>query len=313
MRLCTLAPGKVNLCLFLGGTRADGRHELVTVFESVSLADRLELTVLEPTVLEPTVPELTVLDGRTPDEVVCPGVEDPNLAAEALAGLRARGWDAPPVRIEIEKRVPVAAGMGGGSADAAAALRLAKALRAPPAELGELAIALGADVPSQLAPGLSLGTGAGEIVEAVAPLAAHALVIVPLPFTLATPAVYREADRLGLPRDPAALRERFVALGGSLRASGRLGADLLVNDLEPASRSLCPAIDEALAALRAAGAEAVFVCGSGPTCAGLWWGDDALANAGAAGDTLSDRYPGAVAVTPVGADAGAVTAGDRAR
>ena len=118
MRLRALAPGKVNLCLFLGGDRHDGRHELVTrdrvgVARGRARADR---------------------HARRPDdEVVCPGVEGPNLVARALAGLRARGWDAPPVRIEIDKRIPVAAGMGGGSADAAAALRLASRL-APVAE-----------------------------------------------------------------------------------------------------------------------------------------------------------------------------------
>ena len=113
MRLTARAPGKLNLCLFLGEPRADGRHELVTLFESVSLADELQLTV---------VPDSAA------DEIVCPGVEGPNLAARALAELRARGWDAPPVQIEIHKRIPVAAGMGGGSADAAAVLRLARRL-----------------------------------------------------------------------------------------------------------------------------------------------------------------------------------------
>ena len=83
VRLRERAPGKVNLCLFLGPTRADGRHELVTVFESVSLADELELVVLE--------------DG--PDELICPGIEGPNLISSALAGLRALGWQGPPVRI----------------------------------------------------------------------------------------------------------------------------------------------------------------------------------------------------------------------
>ena len=80
------------------------------MFESVSLYDELELTCA------------TATGG---DEVVCPGVEGPNLVAAALAALRARGWDGPPVRGRGRKRIPVAAGMGGGSADAAATLRLA--------------------------------------------------------------------------------------------------------------------------------------------------------------------------------------------
>lgn len=291
MSLHVAAPGKVNLCLFLGPTRDDGRHGLVTVFESVSLADSLTLEVLARGAV---------------DEVRCAGVEGPNLAAAALAGLRARGWAAPGVRITIEKRIPVAAGMAGGSADAAAALRLARALgerhpdwRVPAAWLDELAPALGADVPSQLVPGLSLGTGAGERVEQAAPLAEHALVIVALPVALATPAVFREADRLGLPRSPDELRWALERLSGWLRRGARLPDDLVVNDLEPASRSLCPAIDDALGALRAAGAEHALVCGSGPTCAGLWWGSEASARAAAAAVGLRERFPGALAVGPV--------------
>ncbi len=285
------APGKINLCLFLGQTREDGRHELVTVFESVSLADALTLEVLAP---------------GEPDVVLCPGVEGPNLAADALAGLRARGWAAPGVRITIEKRIPVAAGMAGGSADAAAALRLARVLgerhpdwRVDARWLHELAPALGADVPSQLDPGLSLGTGAGERVEQAAPLAEHALVIVPLAVALPTPAVFREADRLGLPRSSEELGWALERLFGWLRHGARLPDELVVNDLEPASRSLCPAIDEALAALRAAGAERALVCGSGPTCAGLWWGADAPSRAAAAAETLRERFPGALPARPL--------------
>ena len=108
MRL--LAPAKLNLCLFLGPRRADGLHELVSLFEPLALSDAIEVTELA---------------AGEPDEVVCPGVEGENLAARALAALRERGWDAPPLRLEIAKRIPVAAGLGGGSADAAAVLRLA--------------------------------------------------------------------------------------------------------------------------------------------------------------------------------------------
>jgi 4-diphosphocytidyl-2-C-methyl-D-erythritol kinase len=260
--------GKVNPCLFLGPIRVDGRHELVTVIESVSLADELTLTVL---------------DGGA-DQVVCPGVDGPNLVAAALAMLRERGWDGPPVRIEIVKRIPVAAGMGGGSADAAAALRLASRLE-PIADLQALAAALGSDVPSQLEPGLVLGTGAGEIVEPLAPLAPHAYVVVPLPLALSTAAVYGEADRLGLGRSSGELQR--------LRANWRRAP--WVNDLEPAARSLCPEIGPALAALKEAGAERVFVCGSGPTCAGLWQGAGAPARAAESAENIG----GAIAVLPV--------------
>jgi 4-diphosphocytidyl-2-C-methyl-D-erythritol kinase len=280
-----LAPGKVNLCLFLGATRVDGRHELVTVLQSLSLADELVLS---------TPPD------ADHDQVLCPGVKGPNLVAAALAGLRALGWDAPPVRIEVHKRVPVAAGMGGGSADAAAALRLAAALTpVAAAQLTALAGALGADVPSQLAPGLSLGTGAGEIVVPLAPLAEHALVILPQPVALATAAVYREADRLGLPRSAdelAAVRSELVS---ELAAGAQLPARLLVNDLAPAAVSLCPPIAEALQAALGTGAQQALVCGSGPTVAGLFWGENGPARAGDAVRSLRERYPGAAAAVAV--------------
>jgi 4-diphosphocytidyl-2-C-methyl-D-erythritol kinase len=286
------APGKVNLCLYLGGTREDGRHRLVTVFESVTLADALTLTELS----------------GGADEVVCAGVEGPNLVGDALAGLRALGWTAPPVRVEIEKRVPVAAGMGGGSADAAAALRLARFHGGiGETEIWELAARLGADVPSQVIPGVSLGTGAGELVEQAAPFAEHALVIVPLPASLSTPAVFREADRLALPRDDEDLSLRLLEVSGWLRRGARLPARLLVNDLEPAARSLCPLIDGALGALRDAGAETALVCGSGPTCAGLWWGPEALAAAEQAAAALRTRFPRSVAVGAASPEAGRVT------
>jgi 4-diphosphocytidyl-2-C-methyl-D-erythritol kinase len=291
MRLTAHAPGKVNLCLFLGPTRADGRHELVTVFESVSLADELELTVLE--------------GDRVPDEVMCEGVESPNLAETALTELRARGWEAPPVRVEIAKRIPIAGGMGGGSADAAATLRLAAEVSpGRPEEVAALAAELGSDVPSQLVPGLSLGTGAGEIVEPFEPLMAHAFLILPQPFALSTADVYREADRLGRPRERADLARRYDRLAGALQPGARLHAELLVNDLEFAAVSLCPPIQGALNAARSAGAENALVSGSGPTVAGVFWGGDAQERATAAAVKLSGRFPGACCAEPVAPEFG---------
>jgi 4-diphosphocytidyl-2-C-methyl-D-erythritol kinase len=118
-------------------------------------------------------------------------------------------------------------------------------------------------------------------------------VIVPLPFALSSRDVYLEADRLGLGRPAAELRE----LEDRLRA----GELLHGNDLEPAARSLCPPIDKALAAARDAGAESAFVCGSGPTVAGLYSGSDSPGRAQAAADALAGRFPGATAATPVDA------------
>src|SRR5262249_26999135 len=149
-----LAPAKVNLGLFLGRPRADGLHDLVSVMQSISLADELMLERAPA--------------GARGDQVVCPEVPGPageNLAAAALRAFRGEtGWDAPPVRLSIVKRIPLAGGLGGGSADAAAALRLA----AHTSGLGDrdllrrLGARLGADVPAQVAPGCWLATGAGE-------------------------------------------------------------------------------------------------------------------------------------------------------
>jgi 4-diphosphocytidyl-2-C-methyl-D-erythritol kinase len=286
IRLRALAPAKVNLSLFLGGTREDGRHRLVTLFESLSLADTLELSV-----------------AGDEDQVVCPGVEGENLAARALAGLRARGWDGPAVRIEIDKRIPVAAGMAGGSADAAAALRLAMAVAPGRAEeVDQLAAELGADVPSQLLPGLSVGTGAGEVVEHFEALPEHAFVVLPSEFKLATPDVFREADRLGLPRSDDELERLYGALVGALAPEPRLSGELLVNDLQPAAVSLCPWCGDALDAMRGAGAEHALVSGSGPTVVGIWWGLGAVGRASSAAQQLRERYPEAVGAEPVSAE-----------
>ena len=283
MRLRALAPAKVNLSLFLGGTRADGRHRLVTVFESLSLADELELDVT-----------------GTEDVVACPGVEGENLAARALAGLRARGWDGPPVHVAIAKRIPVAAGMAGGSADAAAMLRLAMAVAPGRAEeVDQIAVELGADVPSQLLPGVALGTGVGEVVERFAPLGEHAFVVLPSEFALPTPDVYREADRLGLRRADAELDLLYEELLAALAPAAQLPNHLLVNDLQPAAVSLCPWCGEALEAMRAAGAEHAMVSGSGPTVVGIWWGRGAVGRAFAAAQRLRAQYPQAVGAEPV--------------
>jgi 4-diphosphocytidyl-2-C-methyl-D-erythritol kinase len=263
------APAKLNLGLYLGRARPDGLHELCSLFEPLALADLIRIEEAER------------------DEVICAGVEGENLAARALAKLRERGWDGPPLRIEIEKRTPVAAGLGGGSADAAAVLRLATTSEATAdrrlsptgrqasgvaADLLGIAAELGADVPSQLRPALALVRGAGERVEPLPTPAEHAALLLPGGGGLSTKEVFDEADRLGLGREEKALD----AIAAELRAAAGSGAsplayaELLVNDLEPAARSLRPDIGTALDALHRTSAGAVFLSGSGPTCVGLF-------------------------------------------
>jgi 4-diphosphocytidyl-2-C-methyl-D-erythritol kinase len=274
------APAKINLCLFLGPRRADGRHELLTLFDSLTLLDELE-----------------IVEGAE-DRVTCDGVEGPNLVTDALSALRAAGWDAPALSVRIRKRIPIAAGMGGGSADAAAMLRLAPRL-APVADetLAEIAVGLGADVPGQLHPGPSLATGAGEILEPLPQLPPYGVLVLPQPFALSTADVYREADRLGLPRpagELAALRSELTTA-----LPGALPAHLIVNDLQPAAVSLRAEIGDALARAVGAGAEQAIVCGSGPTSIGIFWGGEGADRARAAAVRLSAVHPGAVSAQPV--------------
>jgi 4-diphosphocytidyl-2-C-methyl-D-erythritol kinase len=272
-----LAPAKLNLCLYVGERREDDLHEIRSLFEPLELADELKVTEAER------------------DEVVVEGIEGPDLTAKALAALREHGWRRPPLRIEVTKRVPVAAGLGGGSADAAAVLRLA---RGEVEGLRAIAAAIGADVPSQLQPRPCLVAGAGEVIEPASPPADHGVVLIPQEEGLATAEVYAEADRLGTPRgenELEAIRRRLrdaVDEGGSPLSY----RENLVNDLQPAAISLRPEIEEALAALEEAGAPHAMVTGSGPTAVGLF---PTLDDATAAADRLRERFPAVIATAPL--------------
>jgi len=271
--LVDLAPAKINLCLYLGPTRPDGRHELVSIMQSITLCDRLRLRPGEP--------------GADGDEVRCPGVDGPNICAAALAAFRAAtGWDGPPLVLEIEKHVPVAAGMGGGSGDAAATLRLiARLAGIDDVELElELAAGLGADVPGQVRPGRVLATGAGERIVRLPDPDPFGILVLPSAARLSTADVYRQADRMDLGRDAA-----------GLRGLDPIGRPDYVNDLEPAARALEPTIDEALACARRLGADVVMVSGSGPTVIGLFASPAAAADAAAA---ARERDPAPVAAAP---------------
>jgi 4-diphosphocytidyl-2-C-methyl-D-erythritol kinase len=294
-----LAPAKINLGLFVGPLRPDGRHELVTVMQSISLSD--ELTLEE-------APE-----GTAADEVVCPGVPGPsteNLALRALSAFRqATGWEEPPLRLSISKRIPLAAGLGGGSADAAAALRLAAHASGRGEEdlLRRLGAGLGADVPAQIAPGRWLASGAGEVLEALPdPTPSFGILVLPLSAQLSTAAVYAELDRLGLQRDGALLEEHRRALHISLDLGIAVpaGAHLLHNDLEAPARSLCPPIGEALAQVREGGADLALLSGSGPTVVGLFLRANGLSRAQRAAAGLAGRFPEPICATPAGADLG---------
>ena len=259
-----LAYAKLNLVLHVAGPREDGLHPICSLMASIELADELTATSVE----------------SGADRVRCPGVPGHNLASRALADFRARaGRELPPLELSIEKRIPVAAGLGGGSADAAAALRLANELAGEPLsaeELLRIAAGLGSDVPSQLHPHHALVQGVGERVEALE-LPRLSTVLVPDPEGLSTAAVYAELDRIGGARgelDAEPLR-RLADAGPAAIATG------LDNDLQAAALSLRPDLEARLDSLRAAGALGVAVSGSGPTCFGLFEDSAAAEAAGA--------------------------------
>ncbi len=202
------APAKINLGLAVGPVRPDGRHDLVTVMQAITLCDELELT-----------------DGGAEDRVDCPGIEGENLALEALTALRERsGWDGPGQHLRIDKRIPVAAGLAGGSSDAAAALALA-AVRAGIADedlVREVARDLGSDVAGLLSPGRWLAAGAGdELEELPSPVGLWVLVL-PADHGLSTADVYARADEIGARRSLAELDELAQRLLDELAG----GADL---------------------------------------------------------------------------------------
>jgi 4-diphosphocytidyl-2-C-methyl-D-erythritol kinase len=255
-------PAKLNLQLAVGPRRADGYHDLVTVFHAVSLFD--EVTVV------PAERDGVAVSGEGADRV--PSDRD-NLALRAVAALRAvlPGGAAgrAGVHVTIVKRIPVAAGLAGGSADAAAALVACNELWGgglSQAQLAEVAAKVGSDVAFALLGGTAVGRGRGErLTPALAPATAYHWVLAFADGQLATPEVYAALDRLraagaGEPDLDAALMSALRT--GEARLVGRA----LSNDLQQAALSLFPPLRKTLAAGLELGALGALVAGSGPTC-----------------------------------------------
>lgn len=260
-RIVVSASAKINLCLGVGPSRADGFHSLATVYQAigrydhvtVSRADGLAVSVRgERGVRVDDVPE-----GRE------------NIAARAAVLLAAHHGIDPDVRIDIEKGIPVAGGMAGGSADAAASLLACDhlwQLETPREDLLGLAALLGSDVPFALVGGTAIGSGRGEVVTPLMTRGEYWWVVLEAPVGLSTPAVYAAFDEdhegAGLldPEIPdelihALMREDIEALGGALS-----------NDLQAAALRLRPELTEALAQGVAESAHGAILSGSGPTC-----------------------------------------------
>ena len=254
-------PAKVNLALSVGPLRADGYHELTTVFHAVSLYDDVTLRAADRLSVE-------VL-GEGADDVPTDGS---NLAVRAVRAVAELLGVAPDVRVTIRKGIPVAGGMAGGSADAAAALLAADALWSGGLDrdaLSRLAADLGSDVPFALQGGTALGCGRGEQLSPVLGRGGFDWVFALADGGLSTPAVYGALDAMrdeGAVEGPGSVEGVLAALRtGDAVALGRT----LTNDLEPAALRLRPQLRRVLDAGREIGAAGAVVSGSGPTVAFL--------------------------------------------
>jgi 4-diphosphocytidyl-2-C-methyl-D-erythritol kinase len=241
---------KINLALVVGEPRSDGRHEVVTVLQRVDVCDRIELEPAATLSVE--------------------GFKEDTLVRSALTALSDATARPPAWRVRLRKRIPVAAGLGGGSADAAAALTLANATLPDPLDdeaLHGLAATLGADVPFFLTPGPKLAEGAGERLSPLE-LPQDYWVLVALPRRArkgGTGAVYRRFDELG---GGAGFTERKAALLDALAACRRPRdfAAFPLNDLAQPAEGSAHLVEE----LRERGAFRADVTGSGPAVYGLF-------------------------------------------
>lgn len=263
------APGKTNLFFAVGPLQEDGFHDVASVYLALDLRE-------EVTVTPAASWSVSVTGNVSADQIASVPTDESNLVVKAAKHVaELAGVDAQPVSFTINKHVPVAGGMGGGSADAAAALAAVDALWCTGVDekLSE-SVELGADVPFALAGGIAIGLGRGEVltqIEAVRPI--H-LVLVTSDEGLSTPAVYRRLDELRAARgiDPKLAAEATVPadLIRALQTGDQTAlASLLKNDLQEAALDLRPDLKKSIDAGLAAGAIAGFVSGSGPTIAFL--------------------------------------------
>jgi 4-diphosphocytidyl-2-C-methyl-D-erythritol kinase len=262
-------PAKVNLHLAVGETRPDGFHDLVTVFHAVSLCDEVIVAATD-------MPGVEVFGEGAPGTAIEVAADESNLAWKAVLALSRHVGREPLVRVVLRKAIPVAGGMAGGSADAAATLVGLSALwklDLPRDQLAPLAAELGSDVTFALHGGTALGTGRGE--QLVPVLTRHTVhwVLALHHRGLSTPTAFAELDRLRAASGSPSMPPRAGAVEPVVEAlaSGDPNqlALLLGNDLQAAAVSLEPTLRRTLRAGVEAGALAGIVSGSGPTCAFL--------------------------------------------
>ena len=268
---------KVNLSLRVRPPDASGLHPLWSLAQSIGWADMVGMAAADE----------DAFDVRGPSGVPR---DESNLAWRALAAVRAEVPGAGPVRLTLEKQIPEAAGLGGGSADAAAVLVLAAEHFSLSAERRDaLAAGLGADIPFCLTGGTALLEGYGEQVTPLPPVGGYAMAVVVPPFPLVTSEVYRRWDALEGPAGPG-------CEGPDLPVSLREHAPL-VNDLTPAARDLNPDLGDWMADLSRAWEVPVLMSGSGPALFGFFPTREEAADA--VGGIRGAR--GSAAVTPMAA------------
>jgi 4-diphosphocytidyl-2-C-methyl-D-erythritol kinase len=254
------APAKINLHLGVGAPREDGYHPLVTVYQAVGLYDDVTARASADWRLGLQLP-----DWMERNDVPLNGENIVDRAADLLAahhGVERIG------EVHIAKEIPVAGGMAGGSADAAAALVALDRLwqvRTSDDDLLELAAQLGSDVPFALLGGTALGTGRGELVTPVNDACTWWWVVVPSEVGLSTPDVYRHFDRM-FPDAPAEPVPADALLGAIAAGDAWALADALHNDLEAPAVDLRPELGRLIETGESAGALRGMVSGSGPTC-----------------------------------------------
>jgi 4-diphosphocytidyl-2-C-methyl-D-erythritol kinase len=254
-------PGKINLYLAVGDLLDSGYHELTTLFHAVSLVD--EVTVRNADVLS------LKITGEGAEHLP---LDERNLAWQAAELMAEHVGRAPDLSISIDKNIPVAGGMGGGSADAAAVLVAINSLwelGVARRDLHTLAAKLGSDVPFALHGGTALGTGRGEELATVLARNTFHWVLAFAEGGLSTPKVFRELDRLREVGEPPRLDDPEPVVAALAAGDPEQLAPLLGNELQPAALTMKPALRRVLRAGVEAGALAGVVSGSGPTCAFL--------------------------------------------
>ena len=262
------AAAKINLHLGVGAPREDGFHPLTTVYQAIGLCD--DVTATPDTGSAADADGALRVEVRGSDWIDLPAVpgDERNLAHRAAAALAELHGREITGLLEIEKAIPVAGGLAGGSADAAAALvALDRALDLGTSDDDLLRIAadLGSDVPFALIGGTALGTGRGEIVDPVADVGTWWWVLVPDRRGLSTPEVYRHFDKL-FPDAPAEPPAADLLLGALRTGQPVSLARTLHNDLQDAAVDLRPELGELIARGESEGALRGLVSGSGPTC-----------------------------------------------